>query len=239
MPRELPIFPLPLVLFPGATQALHIFEPRYRQMLADCLEGDRRFGIAWVRPQEGPDPEPNLGDIGCIAHVHATHRLADGRSNIVTIGERRFTLEAWIDGGPSTPYRRARVEEFDDEPADPAELAPLAKEVRQGFQRLVKALAILTDRETQAFELPPPDDSARLSFQVASVLELEPDQKQRLLVMRHTGQRLRHLRDVLGPLADDANKRAAVHFRARGNGKGGPNPSIEKVDGEAGGGIGA
>ena len=230
MLRELPIFPLPLVLFPGATQALHIFEPRYRQMLADCLEGDRRFGIAWVKPQPDLDPAPDLGDIGCIAHVHATHRLADGRSNIVTIGERRFTIQAWIDAPPVTPYRRARVEEFDDEPVDPAEMAPLAKEVRQGFQRLVKALAILTDRETQAFELPPPDDSARLSFQVASVLELEPDQKQLLLVMRSTGQRLRHLRDVLGPLAEDAEKRASVHFRARGNGKGGPKASIEKIE---------
>jgi ATP-dependent Lon protease len=229
MSRDLPIFPLPLVLFPGATQALHIFEPRYRQMLTDCLEGDRRFGIAWVRQEQDLDPAPSVGDVGCIAHVHATHRLADGRSNIVTIGERRFVIQGWIED-PATPYRRARVEEFDDDAVDPFELAPLAREVRQGFQRLVKALAILTDRETQAFELPPPDDSARLSFQVASVLELEPEQKQRLLVMRQTGQRLRQLRDFLGPLADDAEKRASVHFRARGNGKGGPKPSIEKVE---------
>ena len=49
MPRDLPIFPLPLVLFPGAVQPLHIFEPRYRRLLADSLAGDRRFGIAYVR----------------------------------------------------------------------------------------------------------------------------------------------------------------------------------------------
>src|SRR2546422_10866769 len=53
MSRELPIFPLPLVLFPGTTQPLHVFEPRYRRLLADCLAGDKRFGIAYHRAAAG------------------------------------------------------------------------------------------------------------------------------------------------------------------------------------------
>ena len=67
--RELPIFPLPLVLFPGASQPLHIFEPRYRQLLTDCLEGDRRFGIAYAAPDQQSDPAPAPGDVGCVAGV--------------------------------------------------------------------------------------------------------------------------------------------------------------------------
>ena len=66
MARELPIFPLPIVLFPWAPQPLHIFEPRYRQLLRDCLAGDQRFGIAYVEPDPTPgaDPVPSPGDVG-------------------------------------------------------------------------------------------------------------------------------------------------------------------------------
>src|SRR5437667_180860 len=92
MARELPIFPLPLVLFPGAPQPLHIFEPRYRQLLADCLAADRRFGVTYVAPPRAPDddPAPRPGDLGCVALIRSTQELPDGRSNVLTVGERRF-----------------------------------------------------------------------------------------------------------------------------------------------------
>ena len=61
MVRELPIFPLPLILFPGVCQPLYVFEPRYRQLLTDCLDGDRRFGIAYVPGDSGADPVPQGG----------------------------------------------------------------------------------------------------------------------------------------------------------------------------------
>src|SRR2546425_7524609 len=91
MARELPIFPLPIVLFPGAPQPLHIFEPRYRQLLADCLAADRRFGITYVAPPPaaGVDPQPEIGDPGCIALIPSTERLADRRADVLTLGERR------------------------------------------------------------------------------------------------------------------------------------------------------
>src|SRR2546425_10406535 len=114
MARELPIFPLPLVLFPGAPQLLHIFEPRYREMLADCMDGDRRFGISWVDSADGPDPSPPAGAVGCTAQVRARTELPDGRSNILTVGEDRYWLREYIDAG--RPYRVARVETFDNDP---------------------------------------------------------------------------------------------------------------------------
>src|SRR5947207_1930307 len=135
MSRELPIFPLPIVLFPGAPQPLHIFEPRYRQLLQDCLAGDRRFGIAYVAPDPAPDadPVPNPGDVGCVALIQSNQPLPDGRSNVLTVGERRFVLRDWISS--TRPYRVAEIEEFDDDPSEATEVTTLAADVRAGVGR--------------------------------------------------------------------------------------------------------
>ncbi|HEU5262547.1 MAG TPA: LON peptidase substrate-binding domain-containing protein [Gemmatimonadales bacterium] len=227
MPRELPIFPLPIVLFPGAPQPLHIFEPRYRRLLDDCLEADERLGIAYVAPDPAPgaDPVPSPGDVGCVALIRSTQRLPDGRSNILTVGERRFVLCRWISS--DRPYRVGEVEEFDDEPVDPSEAAALAADVHAGFRRLAQALGVLTGREDAPVALPA--DPRLLSFQVAAALELEPEAKRRLQVGRSTTQRLRQLAALLGPLAADAERRAVVRRRAKGNGKGGAKPQIERA----------
>jgi len=227
MTRELPIFPLPIVLFPGAPQPLHIFEPRYRQLLADCWAADRRFGIAYVAGETGPggEPVPSPGDVGCVALIRSSQPLPDGRSDILTVGERRFVLLTWV--ASAHPYRLAQVEEFDDEPVDASEAGTLAGDVRAGFTRLARALGVLTEREEEEIELPA--DPQLLSFQVAAALELEPEAKRGLQALRNTTSRLRQLAALLGPIAVDAERRAAVRQRARGNGTGGANPHIERV----------
>lgn len=225
MARDLPIFPLPVVLFPGVPQALHIFEPRYRRMLVDCLAGDRRFGVAYVTPSAAdPDPVPAAGRVGCIAHIHHTEQLPDGRSNIVTAGERRFVIEAWLDA--DRPYRVARVREFADAEEDPVEVALVAAAVRQAFDRLLEALAVLADGTPEGSELP--SDAEEMSFRVAAALDLDPQAKQSLLETRSTLSRLRRLGSLLAALGGDAEQRAVVHRRARGNGKGGSRPQVER-----------
>ncbi|HZE74649.1 MAG TPA: LON peptidase substrate-binding domain-containing protein, partial [Gemmatimonadales bacterium] len=86
-PYPLPLFPLNVVLFPGTPLPLHIFEPRYRQMLADCLVGDRRFGLV----QPGSEAEtPDRGAVGCVAEIRANEQLPDGRANVLVVGGSRF-----------------------------------------------------------------------------------------------------------------------------------------------------
>src|SRR5256886_11140187 len=96
MARELPIFPLPIILFPGAPQPLHIFEPRYRQLLADCLAADRRFGVPYLAPPRAPgdDPAPRPRDPGRVALIRSTQELPDGRSKPLTVGEPPLVLIA-------------------------------------------------------------------------------------------------------------------------------------------------
>jgi Lon protease-like protein len=187
--------------------------------LADCLEGDRRFGIAYTVPDEATDPAPAPGDIGCIAHILTTKPLPDGRSDILTTGEQRFVLLEWLTS--EHPYRVARVEEFADDPADITEAEGLATDVRRDFLRLIAAL------EHDRPELPV--DPEALSFRVAATLELEAAAKVALLSIRSTTVRLRRLAAILQPVAADAERRAAVRLRAKSNGKGGAHPKIEKV----------
>jgi len=223
MSRELPIFPLPLVLFPGATQPLHIFEPRYRALLSDCLDSDRRFGIAYAAPEKSTDPPPAPapapGDVGCVAHILTTQALPDGRSDILTTGEQRFVLLEWLP--TDRPYRMARVEEFSDDSGDASETEGLGQDVRRDFLRVMDAL------EQEPPELPV--DPEALSFRVAASHELEAPGKLALLSIRSTTVRLRRLAALLQPLAADAERRAVVRHRARSNGKGGAHSKIEKV----------
>lgn len=225
MARELPIFPLPIVLFPGSQQPLHIFEPRYRQMVVDCQEGDERFGIVYVpRAEPGAEADPSPGDVGCVALIRSIEPLPDGRANILTLGERRFELEGWI--ASDRPYRVGSVAEFDDDPPDSQEAGELAGRVRAGFARLARALGEPAARlESPALA----DDPELLSFQVAAALELEIDAQRALQATRDTTLRLRRLATLLGPLAAAAEQRAAVQRLARGNGRkdGGRHPEIE------------
>jgi Lon protease-like protein len=211
MLRRLPIFPLEIVLFPGMPLPLHIFEPRYRTMLADCLEGDERFGIVPLKP-DGERPDP--GSIGCIAHIRATQLLPDGRSNIVVMGENRFTLDSYLD--EALPYTTAMVAEFEDED-DGIVSADLLNELRALAHEYLDILHRLNDSTAPDPEFP--EDTRVLSFQVAAALELGPTFKRTLLALRGTGERIRLLLRLLPPLIKEMSGRAREHEHARTNGK--------------------
>jgi Lon protease-like protein len=185
--RRLPIFALPgVVLLPETLLPLHIFEPRYRAMVGDALDGDRTIGMALMKPgweEGGRDPEVfPLGGAGEI--VDAEH-LDDGRYNIVLRGRFRFRI---LQEGPTDPYREARVEEVASLPfPDPAIAA-----------RAQDSLLGLYGELSGVMELPPlPSEDLsveRFASEVALRLRYAPPELQGLLELDAVAERFEHLR---------------------------------------------
>jgi len=211
MSRRLPLFPLNVVLFPGTPLPLHIFEPRYRTMLADCLEGDERFGLVPSGPA-GAAPPP--GAVGCTAHIRASQLLPDGQSNIDVVGESRFTLDEYIED--ALPYAVGMVTEFDDQDEDLVS-AEQINELRRLSKEYLEALHELNDSTPTDIDYP--DEARDFSFHMSAALQLDPEIKQRLLQVRSTAERIRLLLRVMPPLVRELDDRATVHLKARENGK--------------------
>jgi Lon protease-like protein len=215
---RLPLFPLSVVLFPGTPLPLHIFEDRYRRMLADCLAGDRRFGITQPgTEQEAPDP----GMVGCTAEVRVNQELPDGQSNIVVLGGERFVVTTLVDD--PAPYLVATVETFDDE-AGSAPAAPRVALLREAFTRYAKMMRELSDVEPRSPELP--EEPLPLSFHVAAAVDVEAPIKQQLLVERSTARRVEALLVVLTAVTGGLERALTVHRRAHTNGRGHRMPSM-------------
>ena len=204
-------------LFPHTLLPLFIFEPRYRRMLVDCLERDRRFGILFLA--EG-DSEETLGvgsEIGCIAHVESHDELPDGRSNIIVAGRERCVLRALVTS--PRPYHVGMIVPYEDTPEPAALLEPLAARVRERFDRVARAARAISDDEEPLPDLP--EDPALLAFRVASFIDLDVTERRRLLASTSPGERLRSVDGVLGSAVDPMERRAATHLRAKTNGHGG------------------
>ncbi|HET6796648.1 MAG TPA: LON peptidase substrate-binding domain-containing protein [Gemmatimonadales bacterium] len=218
MSVRLPIFPLSVVLFPGTPLPLHIFEPRYKRMLADCLLGDRRFGLM---PASSDREIPRPGALGCIAEVRVNQELPDGRSNIVVVGGSRFILSRLLD--ESQPYLVALVQTFDDEPGtDPS--PEDAEKLRQLFRRYAGQINELQDQMPQEASLP--EEMAALSFFIAGSIDCDLGVKQRLLAERSTARRIEALTVLLPVLTSAVESGLKVHRRSHTNGKGGALPDV-------------
>lgn len=226
--RIIPIFPLPVVQFPNAITPLHIFEPRYRKMLKDVMERDKTFGIVY-RPSAEEEDEIRfeselvpLGSVGCTVEVAVAQELPDGRSNILCVGGTRFRLLEYIEG---EQYLQAEVDFFEDEPTF-EDLSEEAERAKRAFNRLLAAnRKIKEDREAEDDEMPElPNDPQSLSFIVTAYLDIKSSEKQELLEMVDTGDRLREVTKVIEKLADDYEKRAVIHHIAKHNGHGGKLP---------------
>jgi ATP-dependent Lon protease len=209
---RLPLFPLSVVLFPGTPLPLHIFEPRYRRMLADCLAGDRRFGITPTgTEQEAPDP----GMVGCTAEVRVNQELPDGKSNIVVLGGDRFVVTTVVDD--PAPYFVATVRTFDDETGT-APAAPRVSLLREAFIRYADMMRELSDVEPRSPDLP--EEPLPLSFHVAAAVDVETPIKQQLLVERSTARRVEALLVVIGAVSRGLERALEIHRRAHTNGRG-------------------
>ncbi len=222
--RELPLFPLPVVLFPGVPMPLHIFEPRYRRMLEDVRLRDNLFGLSYFDMSAQESTVPPVGHVGCVAEVTEVQPLPDGRSNILTIGLIRYRVLSYVEH--SDPYLIAEVSFFEDEDEDEEALARSAQEVSALFQRIAQAVRIINDERAALPELPDVDPE-RLSFLVAAAMEIDNEVKQELLEMRSTLERLKRLYDLLARAITSYEERARMHQIARSNGHAGKKINLE------------
>ncbi|MGB7924759.1 MAG: LON peptidase substrate-binding domain-containing protein [Pyrinomonadaceae bacterium] len=217
--RELPLFPLPVVLFPDVPMSLHIFESRYRQMLSDIRVGDRLFGLSYFDEQEHePGELPPLDHVGCVAEVSEIQALPDGRSNIVVLGLIRYRIEAYVDKGE--PYLVGRPSFFEDEAEDEDALKARTQEVVTLFMRIARSVRIINNDRSALVELPE-DEPETLSFLVAAAVEMEMKERLEMLEIRSTLERLRRLRDLLARLVGGYEERARMHEITKGNGHSG------------------
>lgn len=215
---RLPLFPLDLVLFPGALVPLHIFEPKYRALLADVLAGERRFGIL---PPGADGAPPATGTIGTIAGIRATQPMPDGRSNIVVEGEERFIFRRPLEEG--TPYLLGLVDPFDDEGEEVEEAEAQVPSLREQAIRLSTALEALTGAGHPGAWAA---DAGGLTFQIAALLDVDVTFKRRLLSMRSARHRAVILEQVLPGIVLRLEDRAAVKRRAGRNGHGGAHHDV-------------
>jgi Lon protease-like protein len=184
-------------------------------MLADCLAGDREFGIL-CRPRNIAENEIPTGTVGCIAHIESTQPLGDGRSNIMVMGTARFIFRTFV--ADAAPYHIGLVDLIDEPEVASEPLTPLATRVRDAFARVGHAARTMQDDPSPLPELPA--DPSMLSFAVAQYIDLDLADKQRLLTAMAADERLRQLDVLLSPLVGELEERAQVHGRAKGNGKG-------------------
>lgn len=182
---EVGLFPLGIVLLPTETVPLHIFEPRYQELIGDCLEGDGEFGLVYA-------DESGVREVGTLARVaDVLERFEDGRLNVVVEGGSRFRVEQLTRG---RSFMTAEVAPVDDEPGE------VDRETAARAAGSFRALAALAGAETED----PDESSPQLSYELAAQVELPPEAKQRLLECRDELERL----ELVVELLDDA--RAAL-----------------------------
>ena len=200
MTAELGLFPLELVLLPTERLPLHIFEPRYKELVGECLASDGEFGLILERPE-------GLARVGTRARVsRVLQRMPDGRMNVVVEGGERFGVVAETEG---RSFRTALVEpvEDGDDPPGPDEI----EEALAVFHRLV----VLTEAEV----VEPERGSPLLSFELAARIDFGSEVKQELLELRSPRERLERLTELLELAAEALQVERTLSDRASRNGK--------------------
>ncbi len=196
---DLGLFPLGLVLLPSELIPLHLFEPRYRQLYADCVLEDRPFVVV----QAGPT---GTADVGCSARFEKlVRRFEDGRLDVIVQGVAPVRVVEETEGNL---YFSARVEPLDDEEGE------VPPDLSEGVLRRFRSLAGLPDDAR-----PEAPEGTPLSYAVAGRLELAPGPKQQLLESRDEAHRLALLSELLDAVGREMEHARMAARRASTNGK--------------------
>lgn len=188
----LPLFPLGTVLFPGMPLPLQVFEPRYRELVNDLMQGQepRVFGVVAIREghEVGVEAVRSLYDVGCVAAVRRVEALPDGRFALMTTGSRRFRI-AELD--ESRSYLQARADLLDEPVGDRDTVDSITDAVRRAFADYMAAVGD-PDRPIEL-----PEDPGLLSYLVAATMVIGLPERQDLLESPSTAQRLTRELDLL------------------------------------------
>jgi Lon protease-like protein len=226
--HTLPIFPLAVVLVPGEMLPLHIFEERYKAMMRDAIEGERRFGLSYVsRAQVGVETPPPVGSIGCEAQITAVIPLPDGRMNLLSVGAARYVVRGY---SQIEPYLVAEVAPIVDAVEDEVGLEDVAARVRGKFERLATAARTLSNEAGEAVSPQLDVSPEALSFLVAANIALEAGVKQEMLETTDTRARLDQLDERLDALVETYEYRAEMHARSKSNGHGDKLPEPQEEE---------
>jgi Lon protease-like protein len=200
MDAELGLFPLNLVLLPGEQAPLHVFEPRYKELIGECLDGGVEFGLVLA-------DDDGMREVGTRAGVvEVLDRFPDGRLNVVVEGRERFRLLD-VTEGPS--FATAQVTELEDEDEAPSEEE--VEECLAAYHRVVKAAeADLEDLDLAA---------ESIAFQIAARVDFGTEIKQGLLELRSERERVIRLAPMLNRAAEAVEREREIRERASGNGR--------------------
>jgi ATP-dependent Lon protease len=203
-PDRIPLFPLNVVLFPGADLPLHIFEPRYRQMVRDCLDNKSEFGMLLAL-------ENGIAGTGCTAEIlEVAKKYDDGRMDIITVGREPFrVVELFTDD----PLLEGAVDYLDDRQS------VASPQTRKSLVELYEACHTLIFGDYPR-DAAPSDAEDQLSYIVASKLPMDLLWKQRILELRTEADRQERLIAYLRDWAPHLQKVESLHLRAAGNGSG-------------------
>jgi ATP-dependent Lon protease len=202
-PERISLFPLNVVLLPGAEMPLHIFEPRYRQMVKDCLEEKVEFGMLLALPK-------GVARVGCTAEIlEVVKRYEDGRMDIQTVGRAPFRVVELFN---QNPLLEGLVDYLEDRDS------PLNARIQRELGELFETCHTLIYNDyPKNLEGAPPEE---LSYLVAGTLPMELLWKQQILELRNEAERQERLVGYLREWAPHLQKAEALRQRAGGNGHG-------------------
>jgi Lon protease-like protein len=196
----LPLFPLDLVLFPGTPLPLHIFEPRYREMISECLEQKKTFGVVRAK-------EEGVAEIGCTAEIiTVTRKYPDGRMDIVIEGRERFEV---MQVNQERSFLQAEVLYLQDEPSKAT-----AEEIAHAVKLQSEIIELAGSTSANPSEL----ESAQLSFNLVGPMPLDLDFKQTLLGLKSEAERMQAVISYFEAILPNLRRTVRVRQKAGGNG---------------------
>ncbi len=196
----LPLFPLDVVLLPGMPLPLHIFEPRYKEMIGECLDNDRPFGMIRAKEDE-------IAEVGCTGEIiTVTKKYEDGRMDIVTEGRERFEV---VHLNRDRSFLQAEVLYLQD-----SSDTPTAEEMGQATKLHSEIMSLAGAQPERFSEI----ETGQLSFHLAGSLPLDLDFKQALLGMKSEPERLQAIISFFNNILPGMRRTIHVRQKAGGNG---------------------